>query len=228
MIDELELVRQARPEVQVPDAGAREAARRALDCAIAGRSGPSRNRRWRGGLGRVIPALGVALAIGVVVLFMSLRAHTPTTATRSTTPAGSPTPAKSTPSRAAPPQEQTDLTGTWTGHISGAYNGTFTIIWQQSGWKERSRGVFHSNLGGSIKLSSPPGTLSIHGTVLTNCPTPPCNIPDAIRFETASGGPRIIFTGTLQHSAAGGAALSGSYQTPTGHGSWSASQVGAP
>jgi hypothetical protein len=225
MIDELELVRRARPEVQVPDARAREAARRALDREIAGRAGPSGNRRWLGGLGRVIPALGVALAIGVVALFLSRSAHTPTTSTRPTTPAGSTTAAQSTP---RPPQEQTDLTGTWTGHDSGDYNGTLTIIWQQSGWKERSRGVFHSNLGGSMKLSSPPGTLSIHGTVLTNCPTPPCNIPDAIRFETVSGGPRIIYTGTLRHSAAGGPVLSGSYQTPTGRGSWSASQIGAP
>jgi hypothetical protein len=221
MIDELELVRQARPEVQVPDAGARQAARGALDRAIAGRAGPSGNRRWLGGVGRVIPALGVALAVGVVVLFLSLNAHTPTTSTRPTTPA------QSTPST-APPPDQTDLTGTWSGHYSGDDNGTLTIIWQQSGWKERSRGVFHSNLGGSLKLSSPPGTLSIHGTVLTNCPTPPCTIPDAVRFETVSGGPRIIYTGTLKHSPAGGPVLSGSYQTPTGRGSWSASQVGAP
>lgn len=222
MIDELELVRQARPEVCDPDAGAREAARQALDRAIAGPARPSGNRRWLGGLGRVIPALGVALAIGVVVLFLSLSAHSPTTSPRPTTPANP------TPSVKQPPPEQTDLTGTWTGHYSGDANGTLTITWQQWGWKERSRGVFHSSLGGSMKLSSAPGTLSIHGAVLSNCPTPPCHIPDAVRFETVSGGPRITYTGTLQHSAAGGAVLSGSYQTPTGRGSWSASQVGAP
>ena len=91
MIDELELVRQARPEVQAPDAAARETARQALDRAIADRSGASGNRRWLSGLGRVIPALGVVLAIGVVVLFLSLRAHTPSTSTGSTTSAGSTT-----------------------------------------------------------------------------------------------------------------------------------------
>jgi hypothetical protein len=220
MIDELELVRRIRPEVQVPDARAREAARRALDGAIARPSAPSSNRRrWQRGLGRVIPALGVALAIGVVVMFLSLGAQTPVPSTRPTTPT-QPTP--------TPPADQTDLTGTWTGHYSGDDNGTLTIIWQQSGWKESSRGVFHSNLGGSMKLSPSPGTLSIHGTVRTNCPTPPCTIPDAIRFVTVSGGPRIIYTGTLQHSPAGGAVLSGRYQTPTGRGSWTVSQVGAP
>jgi hypothetical protein len=228
MIDELELVRQARPEVPVPEARAREAARRALDRAIAGPPGPSANRRWLGARGRVIPVLGVALAIGVVILFVSLSAQTPMTSTRSTPPAGPATPAKSTPDTAAPPPDQTVLTGTWTGHYSGHHNGTLTIIWQQWGWKKRSRGVFRSNLGGSMKLSSAPGTLSIHGTVFSNCPTQPCTIPDAIRFETVSGGPRIIYTGTVQHSPAGGAVLAGSYQTATGRGSWSVSQVGAP
>jgi hypothetical protein len=223
MIDELELVRRARPEVEVPDPAAREAARRALDRAMAGRAGRSRNRRWLGGAGRVIPALGVALCIGVVVLFLSLGANTSTTSTHVTTPV------KSTPSAApAPPPEQTDLTGTWSGQSSGEHSGTLTIIWQQWGWKERSRGVFHSKLGGSMKLSSLRGTASIQGTVVSNCPTPPCTIPDTVRFGTVSGGPRITYTGTLQHSAAGGPVLSGTYRTPTGHGSWSARQLGAP
>ena len=219
MIDELELVTRMRPDVEVPDARTREAARQALDRAIASPTRPRSNRRWQRGLGRVIPALGVALAVGVAVLFLSVSAQTPAPSTRPTTPA-QPTP--------TPPPEQTDLTGTWTGHYSGDYSGTLTIIWQQSGWKERSRGVFHSKLGGSMKLSSPPGTLSIQGAVRTNCPTPPCTIPDAVRFESVSGGPRIIYTGTLQHAPAGGAVLSGSYQTPTGRGSWTVSQVGAP
>lgn len=219
MIDELELVTRIRPDVEVPAPGTREAARQALDRALASPTGRRRHRRWQRGLGGVIPALGIAVAVGVVVLFLSLSAQTPAPSTRPTTPA-QPTP--------TPPPDQTDLTGTWTGHYSGADSGTLTITWQQSGWKERSRGVFDSKLGGSMKLSSPPGTLSVQGAVRTNCPTPPCTVPDAVRFETVSGGPRIIYTGTLQHSPAGGAVLSGRYQTATGRGSWTVSQIGAP
>jgi hypothetical protein len=136
--------------------------------------------------------------------------------------AGSTTSAASSTS-AAPPQDQTDLTGTWTGHYSGADNGTLTIVWHQSGWKQRSRGVFDSNLDGSIKLSSQPGTLSIHGTVHTNCPQQPCNVPDAIKFDTVGGG-GITYEGKLGHPD-----ISGDYRTATGaSGSWSANQIGAP
>src|SRR5436305_3016847 len=44
------------------------------------------------------------------------------------------------------------LSGTWTGQYSGAYQGTFTLNWKQSG----------SNLTGSIKLSTPASNSSIH------------------------------------------------------------------
>jgi hypothetical protein len=221
MIDELELVRQARPDIQAPGGEAREAARQALDRAIAGQSGPVASRRSVGSLRRALPAFGVLIAIAIVVVFLSLRGHTPTHSTGTTSSAVSTTPAGSTTSAEGPPQEQTPLTGTWTGHYSGAYTGTLTIDWQQSGWKEISRGVFHSNLGGSIQLSSPPETLSIHGTVLTSCPTAPCNTPDAVRFNTV-GASRITYVGTVGHPG-----MSGTYRTTAGaSGSWSANQAG--
>jgi SecD/SecF fusion protein len=80
MIDELELVKRARPEVGPPGEEARAAARRALDRAIAGRSGPPGKRRRLGGLGHIVPALGAVITIAVVVVFLSVGAHTPTRA----------------------------------------------------------------------------------------------------------------------------------------------------
>jgi hypothetical protein len=76
MIDELELLERLRPEVRPPGEETRANARRALDRAIADGSRPSGVSRRRGGL--LAPALGLVIAIAVVVVFLSLRAHPPT------------------------------------------------------------------------------------------------------------------------------------------------------
>ena len=66
MIDELELVRQARPEVPSPGGEARDAARRALDRAIAERAAlPARRERW-GWLRR--PSRPVAILLAALVI----------------------------------------------------------------------------------------------------------------------------------------------------------------
>ncbi len=90
------------------------------------------------------------------------------------------------------------LSGTWSGQYSGAYQGTFILIWQQSG----------SDLSGTINLSTD-GTPSVNGTVSGS----------SIRFGTV-GSSAITYTGTVS-----GNSMSGSYQTPGGGGSWSASKT---
>jgi hypothetical protein len=156
----------------------------------------------------------IVSAVAVMALGCAGSSKSGTTKSVSTTSAAATT-------SAAPPG-QDNLTGVWSGHHTGAYSGTLTITWQQSGWKQRSPGVFRSNVDGSIKLSAPPGTLSIHGTVLTNCPQAPCNVGDSIKFGTVGGG-GITYTGTVSQPH-----MSGSYRTANGRGSWSASQVGHP
>ncbi len=120
----------------------------------------------------------------------------------STTTTASPTSAA--PTTAAAPASTTttsggDLSGTWNGQYSGAYQGTFVLTWQQSG----------SKLSGTIKLSAPSNTLSVNGTLQGS----------AIRFGTV-GSVAITYTGTVS-----GSSMSGSYQTPGGGGSWSANKA---
>ncbi len=118
-----------------------------------------------------------------------------TTGPASTAPAAagstSTSPASTTPSSGA------GLSGTWSGHYSGAYSGTFTLNWQQSG----------SKLSGKIKLSEPPSTLGINGSVSGS----------AIKFGTVGGG--VIYSGSVS-----GSSMSGNYQTPKGGGPWSATK----
>jgi hypothetical protein len=92
------------------------------------------------------------------------------------------------------------LSGTWSGHYSGAFHGTFSLIWQQSG----------STLGGTIKLSTPPVSLKINGTVAGN----------AIHFGTV-GGVGVTYTGSVDGN---GTSMSGTYQAGGGGGSWSATK----
>jgi hypothetical protein len=123
-----------------------------------------------------------------------------------------------------PPPGQDDLTGTWSGYASGAYNGTLTIIWQESGWAVTgSHGDLRSKVDGTIKLSAPSGTQSIHGTVGSACPNnpPPCYQGAPITFTTVSGAGRIIYTGTVAAPQ-----MSGTYRTSKGSGTWNATQIG--
>lgn len=88
------------------------------------------------------------------------------------------------------------LSGKWSGRYGGAYHGTFTLQWRQSG----------SRLSGTIKLSNPSSKPSIKGTVHG----------DAIQFGTV-GSEAITYSGSVS-----GTSMSGRYQTPGGGGTWSA------
>jgi hypothetical protein len=87
------------------------------------------------------------------------------------------------------------LGGTWVGSYSGAYSGTFTIHWRESG----------TALRGSITLSRPSGTFSITGSVRGA----------AIKFGAVGAG--ATYTGSVS-----GKSMSGSYKTAQGGGKWSA------
>ncbi len=97
----------------------------------------------------------------------------------------------------------TDLAGKWSGSYSGAYSGTFTLSWRQNS----------SKLSGTIRISAPAATLSIHGTV----------VGGAIRFGTV-GSLAITYSGTVS-----GSTMSGTYQVNGGSsssgGPWSASKT---
>jgi hypothetical protein len=88
------------------------------------------------------------------------------------------------------------LSGTWSGKYGGAYHGTFTLHWTQSG----------SRLSGTIKLSNSSSKPRVTGTVHGS----------TIRFGTV-GSAAITYSGSVS-----GKSMSGSYHTPGGGGSWSA------
>jgi hypothetical protein len=129
----------------------------------------------------------------------------------SSAPAPAPTPTAKPPGAAAPTVSSAippsaapaGLSGTWAGKYSGAFNGTFTLNWQQSA----------SNLSGTIKLSTPPSTLPINGTVTGN----------TISFGTL-GSTAISYSGTVS-----GNSMSGTYKVQGGNastgGPWSASKT---
>jgi hypothetical protein len=121
----------------------------------------------------------------------------PVTAQTSTSTSSAPA---STPAATSAPAATGALSGTWSGQYTGAYQGTFTLTWQQSG----------SNLSGTIKLSAPPQTLNITGTVQGG----------AISFGTV-GSAAITYTGSVS-----GNSMSGTYQVAgSSGGSWSASKT---
>lgn len=90
------------------------------------------------------------------------------------------------------------LAGTWKGTYSGPYSGSFTLAWKQ----------VRSKLTGSIKLSSPPGSYPISGSVHNG----------AITFGVVGAG--ATYTGTWS-----GKSMSGRYHTAAGNGSWSAHKI---
>lgn len=135
-------------------------------------------------------------AVGAVLLLAACSSSQTTTPPTATPPAVTSStataPAAATTTAAA--AAATTLSGNWAGRYSGAYHGTFTLSWRQSG----------SRLSGKITISNPPSTLNIHGTVTGG----------AIQFGTV-GGVGITYSGTLSGS---GDSMSGSYQVarPTG------------
>ncbi|MGO9753733.1 MAG: hypothetical protein ACLP8S_06170 [Solirubrobacteraceae bacterium] len=92
------------------------------------------------------------------------------------------------------------LSGSWSGRYSGAFQGTFKLEWVQSG----------STLVGAIALSNPHTTYKVNGTVNGS----------VIRFGTV-GSTAITYSGTVA-----GNTMSGTYNTPRGGGSWSATKSG--
>jgi hypothetical protein len=90
------------------------------------------------------------------------------------------------------------LGGKWTGHYSGPYSGHFTIHWKQTG----------SRLHGTITLSSPQGSYGISGSVRQG----------KVKFGAVSVGAK--YKGTLR-----GKSMSGTWTSPQGGGSWSASKA---
>jgi hypothetical protein len=99
----------------------------------------------------------------------------------------------------AAPQRHLALAGTWSGQYGGAYSGTFTLHWTQSG------AILH----GSIRLSNPPGKYGINGSVHGS----------AIKFGAVDVG--ATYTGSVS-----GKTMSGRYKSPQGGGSWSAHKTG--
>jgi hypothetical protein len=156
---------------------------------------------------RLKPALPLTALLSVLTL-VALGCSTKTAATNptvlttpspaATTPT-SPAAVATTPAPSASTAAAVDLSGTWSGTYSGAFSGTFSLTWTQSG----------SNLSGTIKLSAPPSTLGITGTVQGT----------AITFGAVGG---VAYSG----SVSGTNSMSGSYTVPgaTAGGSWSATK----
>ncbi len=91
--------------------------------------------------------------------------------------------------------KKSSLAGKWSGSYGGAFSGTFTLKWRQSG----------SKLTGSIRLSSPKGTYSCTGRVHGG----------SITFGAVGAG--ATYRGSVS-----GKSMSGTYNTRKGGGSWSA------
>jgi hypothetical protein len=89
------------------------------------------------------------------------------------------------------------LAGTWKGHYNGAYSGQFTIRWTKSG----------SRLHGTITLSNPHGKYGISGSVRDG----------KIKFGAVSVGAK--YKGKVR-----GTSMSGTWTSPQGGGSWSATK----
>jgi ABC-type phosphate transport system substrate-binding protein len=95
------------------------------------------------------------------------------------------------------PKPKSRLAGKWTGSYSGAVSGQFTIHWKQTG----------SRLHGTIKLSNPSGRYGISGSIHKG----------KIKFGAVSAGAK--YKGTLD-----GTSMSGTWTSPEGGGSWSATK----
>lgn len=96
-----------------------------------------------------------------------------------------------------PPKPKSQLAGKWTGSYSGAVSGHFTIHWKQTG----------ATLHGTIKLSTPSGKYGIAGSVKKG----------KIKFGAVSVGAK--YKGTFK-----GTSMSGTWTSPEGGGSWSATK----
>lgn len=98
---------------------------------------------------------------------------------------------------AAAGSAKTGLGGKWSGQYGGAFAGTFKLNWKLTGTK----------LSGSIALSNPKGGYSINGSVRGS----------KITFGAVGAG--ATYTGSVS-----GTSMSGTYKSPQGGGSWSATK----
>jgi len=92
----------------------------------------------------------------------------------------------------------TGLAGTWKGHYGGAVSGHFTIHWKKTG----------ARLHGTITLSNPQGKYGISGSVSNG----------KIKFGAVSVGAK--YKGKVR-----GTSMSGTWTSPQGGGSWSATKA---
>jgi hypothetical protein len=90
------------------------------------------------------------------------------------------------------------LAGKWKGHYSGAFSGHFALHWKQTG----------SRLHGTIELSKPKGEYSISGSVKKG----------KIKFGAVGVGAK--YKGKVR-----GTSMSGTWTSPQGGGSWSATKA---
>ena len=98
----------------------------------------------------------------------------------------------------SPAATTSSLAGKWKGHYSGAVSGHFTIHWRKTG----------SRLHGNIALSNPKGTYGISGSVKNG----------QIKFGAVSVGAK--YKGKVR-----GTSMSGTWTSPQGGGSWSATKA---
>lgn len=92
----------------------------------------------------------------------------------------------------------TGLAGKWKGHYDGGVSGHFTLRWKKTG----------SRLHGTITLSNPQGKYGINGSVNNG----------KIKFGAVSVGAK--YKGTVR-----GTSMSGTWTSPQGGGSWSATKA---
>jgi hypothetical protein len=137
---------------------------------------------------------------------LAITSHHGTTHAAPSGPASTGTSAPSstpTASAAAKPKTTSNLSGTWLGHYGGSYNGTFKLVWHQTG----------SHLRGTITISNPHGTFPINGIVHGR----------SIKFGTV-GSNAITYKGTVS-----GTSMSGTFQVNFGAASagglWRATKV---
>jgi hypothetical protein len=144
----------------------------------------------------------IAAAAALVSTACSSSPASTTTDSPTTAPAATSTTASAAATtQATTPAAATDLSGSWSGQYSGSYQGTFTLSWQQSG----------SALSGTIKLSNPPSTVPLHGTVNGS----------SLQFGTV-GSTAVTYSGTFS-----GGSMSGTWQIQgsSDGGPWSASKT---
>jgi hypothetical protein len=156
---------------------------------------------WRGRRDRWMQRSRLSSALLLIAVISAL-AVMAVSCSSSTKPSSTTRPISSTTGSAQAPTTTVatgGLSGTWSGQYSGASQGTFTLTWQQSG----------SNLSGTITLSDPAVTLPINGSVDGG----------AIRFGTV-GSVGVTYSGSVS-----GNSMSGTYQSETGNGPWSATKT---